>query len=250
MRSIGAQHKVTNIPEDTVNYLALALRIRLQDLVTAMISAAKHRTDEQFDRPASHYEDGSAMWSILVRSDVAKQIAAIEKVEREEEFKIRRERKEKQEMIAAHAAALAAQAAGGSGDGDDAEGGGNAKKKRKKDGPGVTARNMPADVQKKMSNAAASHAAGIGSKYSWMTSANASSTAAPRTKSAGSSSNNPSATTSGWSRPYLSSKKSANTSQPTQEEDTRMPITLRDAMFVVEKERGHGGGRGAARGWT
>jgi hypothetical protein len=29
-----------------------------------------------------------------------------------------------------------------------------------------------------------------------------------------------------------------------------MLITMRDAMFAIEKERGHGGGRGSARGWS
>ncbi len=43
------------------------------------------------------------------------------------------------------------------------------KKKRKKEGPGVTAKNMSEEVRKKMSNAAASHAAGLSTgKYSWM----------------------------------------------------------------------------------
>jgi len=33
-----------------------------------------------------------------------------------------------------------------------------------------------------------------------------------------------------------------------EEEDSRLQVTLRDLMFVVERERGHGGGRGSARG--
>ncbi|KAG6899986.1 hypothetical protein C0993_004605, partial [Termitomyces sp. T159_Od127] len=148
MRTIGTQHKIAKIPDDATNYLALALRARLQDLVAAMITASHHRTDTQFDRPAALYPDASPMWSIVVRSDVAKQLAALERVEREEETKIRRERKERQDMAAAHAAALAAQANGGaalSADAyDDLEGG--VKKKRKKEGPGVTARNMSEDV--------------------------------------------------------------------------------------------------------
>ncbi|KAJ8586598.1 hypothetical protein M405DRAFT_874978 [Rhizopogon salebrosus TDB-379] len=114
-------HKVTKIPEDSVNYLALALRARLQDLVTAMVFAAQYRTDTQFDRPASLYENGTPMWSI--------------------EMKLRRECKEHADMAAAHAANLAAQASGGNAvavDGDE-EGGG---KKKKKDGPGITARNI------------------------------------------------------------------------------------------------------------
>jgi len=296
MRTIGTQHKVTRIPDESVNYLALALRARLQDLVTAMIAASHHRTDTQFDRPASLYEDGSPMWSIVVRSDVAKQLAAIEKIEREEETKIRKERKERAEMTAAHAAALQAQAngmagnhsmdmGGGIGGLDDLEGG--AKKKRKKDGPGVTARNMSEDVRKKMSNAVATQAAGLGGKYSWMTAANASTpqkakpiastpvaatplaatapyaattgvptTPATTTVPAGSSSSTAAAAaaaaSSSWARPYVPTKKSSSltTNQTPTEEDTRASVTMRDAMFVIEKERGHGGGRGAARGWV
>ena len=300
MRTISTQHKLTRIPEESVNYLALALRARLQDLVTAMIAASHHRTDTQFDRPASLYEDGSPMWSIVVRSDVAKQLAALEKIEREEETKIRKERRERAEMTAAHAAALQAQANGmasshsmdmGGGMGlDDSEGG--AKKKRKKDGPGVTARNMSEDVRKKMSNAVATQAAGLGGKYSWMTAANTSTpqkakpmastpvavaplaaiapsvattgvpttittTPATTTVPAASSSSTAAATgaaagSSSWARPYVPTKKSNSLTQtqtPT-EEDTRSSVTMRDAMFVIEKERGHGGGRGAARGWV
>jgi len=301
MRTVGTQHKITRIPDESVNYLALALRARLQDLVTAMIAASHHRTDTQFDRPASLYEDGSPMWSILVRSDVAKQLSALEKIEREEETKVRKERKERAEITAAHAAALQAQAngmannqamdLGGGGGMDDLEGG--AKKKRKKDGPGVTARNMSEDVRKKMSNAVATQAAGLGGKYSWMTAANASTppkakpatttttattplavttgtaastytsttgvpttpatTTAPAVStSAATAAAAAAAASSSWARPYVPTKKSSS-AVPTQtftEEDTRTSVTMRDAMFVVEKERGHGGGRGAARGWV
>lgn len=270
MNTIGTQHKITKIPDDTINYLALALRTRLQELVTAMIAASRHRTDTQFDRPATLYEDGTAMWSITVRSDVAKQLSALEKVEREEEMRVRRERKERMDMAAAHAAALAAQANGTAnmmaGDGfDDAEGG--AKKKRKKEGPGVTARNMSEDVRKKMSNAVATQAAGLGGKYAWMNASNApppakAKTAAPAatTTPASGGATTPATTTtpvlgvggSSWARPYVPTKKTTGTptQASTEEEDTRTPITLRDAMFVIEKERGHGGGKGAARGWV
>ena len=254
--------------EDSVNYLALALRARLQDLITQIIAASHHRTDTQFDRPASLYDDGTPMWSILVRSDVAKQLAALEKAEREDEIKIRRERKERADLAAQHAKDLAAQAAGGAsatqdGGFDDGEGG-SSKKKRKKDGPGVTARNMSEDVRKKMSNAVATQAAGLGGKYAWMNAANAAA-AAPKAKAGitpsvavnttvgptGSAATPTSAPASGWSRPYVPTKKSLS-SAPTQatEEDNRTVVTLRDAMFVIEKERGHGGGRGAARGWV
>jgi O-acetyl-ADP-ribose deacetylase (regulator of RNase III) len=254
MRSVGAQHKVSKIPEDSINYVALALRARLQDLITAMISASAHRTDTQFDRPASLYPDNSPMWSIVIRSDVQKQLDALEKVEREEEQKVRRERKEREDMAASQAAALAAQAAG-MGEGLDEDG--QPKKKKKKEGPGVTARNMSADVQKKMSNAAASHAAGLSTnKYAWMTAANANATPPPKkaatsaSPAAGSTPSTsiatPAATGGGWARPYIGAQKQPTTAAA--DEDPRKPLTLRDAVFVIEQERGHGGGRGAARG--
>lgn len=257
MRSIGTQHKVSRVSEEAVNYLALALRARLQDLLTAMISAAHHRTDTQFDRPASLYEDGQPMWSILVRSDVGRQLSALEKVEQIEETRIRKERKERQEMAAAHAAHLAAQVANQQAQTELEElEAASGKKRKKKDGPGVTARNMPEDVRKKMSNAVASQAAGISSKYSWMNAAASSQAAAkPKAPAQAASPGTTTPTMSGgssWARPYISVKKAETTSAPQTPSgtDERTAITMRDAMFVVEKERGHGGGRGSARGWT
>ncbi|CCM05518.1 uncharacterized protein FIBRA_07744 [Fibroporia radiculosa] len=254
MRKVATKHKVNTVPEDAVNYMALSLRARLQDLISAMIAASEHRTDTQFDRPASLYEDGSPMWSIVVRSDVAKQLAALEKAEREEEMKIRRERRERLEAAAAQASAMSQSGMGDDGAGEDGEGGGP-KKKKKKDGPGVTARNMSEDARKKMSNAVASHAAGLGTKYAWMSQASAAAPAKPKppppvTSPATTTAPAATATSAGrWARPYVSSKSIQ--SQPQQrEDDTRRPITMRDALFVIEKEKGHGGGRGSARGWT
>ena len=270
MRTIGAKHKITKIPDDAVNYVALALRARLQGLLTAMIAASAHRTDTQFDRPTPFYDDGTTpMWRVEVRRDVAKQLAALERAEREEEMRVRRERKE---LAAAQAAALAAHAPGTpSGEVEDAEG--PKKKKKKTDGPGVTAKNMSEDVRKKMSNAVASQAAGLGTgKYAWMNAANA--TPAPaKPKPAASAAASPATTTapasgagggggggaggsgsggpgsSSWARPYVVTNKSQSSATQAEEESKRA-VTLRDAMFVVEKERGHGGGRGAARGWV
>jgi hypothetical protein len=266
MRTIGTKHKVTKIPDDSVNYLALALRARLQDLITGMIAASHHRTDTQFDRPASLYDNGTPMWGIIVRSDVGKQLAALEKVEREEEMKIRRVRKEQAELAATQLAAAEAQVAGGLGsvatEGGFDDSDGAPKKKRKKDGPGVTARNMSEDVRKKMSNAVASQAAGLGGKYAWMNAANATGPTSKPKLAAGSHpaggsalvvgnmQPGPGGASSSWARPYVPTKKSSSTPTQPQEEDTRSTITLRDAMFVIEKERGHGGGRGAARGWV
>lgn len=255
MRAIGTKHKISKVPEDSVNYVALALRARLQDLLVAMAAASTHRTESQFDRTPSTYADGSPMWRVSVRRDVAKQLAALERAEREDEMRIRRERKE---LAAAQAAALAAHVPGAAiGDVEDVDGGPK-KKKKKADGPGVTAKNMSEDVRKKMSNAVASHAAGLSTgKYAWM---NASASApppkpkpaaspTPATTTAPSTTSGGAAAGSSWARPYVpTSGKAASATK--EEEDTRRIVTLRDALFVVEKERGHGAGRGAAHGWV
>jgi hypothetical protein len=252
MRTISAQHKVAKIPEDSVNYLALALRARLQDLLTAMIAASAHRTDTQFDRPASLYPDGTPMWGLKVRSDVAKQLAAIEKAEREEEQRARKERKEREDMQAAHAAQLAAQAPGGNG--EDEEGG--RPRKKKKEGPGVAAKNMSEEVQKKVMNATVRHALGMNTqKYSWMSAgAGAAGAGTPKSKVKTEGGATPGGAGGGpgsggsWAKPYVSSTKQSQAPQTL--EDPRRAVTMRDAMFVIEKEKGHGGGRGSARGWV
>ncbi|VDB85353.1 unnamed protein product [Peniophora sp. CBMAI 1063] len=256
LRDIAKKHKVVSVPEESVNYVALALRTRLQDLVTSMIAASAHRTDTAFDRAPSLYEDGTPMWSVTVQRDVAKQLAALERSEREEEMRIRRERKE---LAAAQVAAgnvpTGPLGAASAMDGEEEEG--PKKKKKKVDGPGVTAKNMSEEQRKKMSNAAASHAMGGAAKqYSWMTAGSSSAAAAKPRTNATSASSAPSPATGGglsattpgaWTKPYQNVTKAATPMRP---EDSKKMVTLRDALFVVEKERGHGGGRGAARGWT
>lgn len=225
MRTIATHHKVTaGVSEDCVNYLALALRARLQDLVTAMISAARHRTRAQFDRPASLYEDGAAAWGIIVRSDVAKQLAALERVEREEEMRERGVRQMREEAIdATLAAALAGE--------EHAlempteEGVAAARKRRTK-----AEEKRPAEIERRTTNATAIEAAGITRKYAWMK------TGLPVNPRAA-----PAPEPDGPPRPYRAKKSVAARD---------LSVNVRDAMFVVEKERGHGGGRGAARGWT
>ncbi|KAJ7242942.1 transcription initiation factor TFIID component TAF4 family-domain-containing protein [Mycena rebaudengoi] len=242
MRTIAAHHKVASVPEESVNYLALALRARLQDLVTAMIRAARHRTDAQFDRPASLYDDGSAVWGILVRSDIAKQLAALEKVERAEETRAREVRTLREDAVnAALSAVLAGRDEPFSAPADD-----HATRKRPKKAA------MSEDVGRKMVNMEASRAAGIAGKYAWMTVGN--NTAGPKPAGAGAAPAGAAETPppregNGWARPYKTTNIALGP-PPLANADQRMPITIRDAMFIVEKERGHGGGRGSAKGWT
>ncbi|KDQ15099.1 hypothetical protein BOTBODRAFT_54954 [Botryobasidium botryosum FD-172 SS1] len=263
VRGIATKHNVTKVSEDSVNYLALALRARLQSIIGSALSATSHRTASQFSRPPGLYPDGSPMWTEVVRRDVGKQLTVLEKVEREDEQRARRERREKME---------AGDSAGVSGVNGGPEVGGIAgdagalgvdedgkKRKKKTDGPGVTARNMSEDVRKKMSDAVATRAAGLGAnKYAWMTAGASASPAAkkPNPPAAAAGSSAPSTTPtplpraaapppagSGWARAYVAPK------QATAEDDSKT-VTLRDLMFVVQRERGHGGGRGSAKGWT
>jgi Transcription initiation factor TFIID component TAF4 family len=249
MRAIADHHALQAgagaVPEDSVTYLALALRIRLSQLIEGMSRAAAHREEAGVLRAPSTYADGTPMWSQVVRRDVAKQLALLERVEREEELAARRERKARESFTTPGQTALPSL--------DDAlpmETDEEPKKKKKKpDGPGVTAKNMSEDMKKKLSNAVASQAAGLGTgKYAWMNAGNIP-TGPPVKKPAGSTSSTPSQQSgSGWSKPYQPAGKKKDESPA--EEDNRRTVTLKDANFVIERERGHGGGRGAARGWT
>ncbi|OCB87216.1 hypothetical protein A7U60_g5733 [Sanghuangporus baumii] len=267
MRAIGTRHKVSRIPEDAVNYLALALRARLQALIEAMADAAQHRATAQYDRAPSQYEDGTPMWNVVVRRDLKKQLEVLERVEREEEMRLRRERRERADA----AAAANAQAAGspmpdgiGATNGDDAAtdggiaGAAGKKSKKKKEGPGVTAKNMSEDVQKRLSNATAAQAAGLGrGKYAWMNAGVVSSAPSPAPTKSKASTSTQATTAAGqtaaksWTKPYVPASAKASQSPAPGDED-KLVVTIRDAMFIIERERGHGAGRGAAaaRGWV
>lgn len=249
MRTVASHHALQAgagaVPEDTVTYLALALRVRLSQLIEGMSKAAAHREESGVLRNPSTYADGSPMWSQIVRRDVAKQLALLERVEREEELAARRERKARESYTVTGQTALPSLDDALPMETDDEP----KKKKKKPDGPGVTAKNMSEDMKKKLSNAVASQAAGLGTgKYAWMNAGNIP-TGPPAKKPAGSTSTTPSQQSgSGWSKPYQPAGKKKD--EPPAEDDNRRAVTLKDAIFVIERERGHGGGRGAARGWT
>ncbi|KAF8592189.1 hypothetical protein K439DRAFT_1650374 [Ramaria rubella] len=248
MRTIAGRHALqagtTGVPEEGVTYLALALRARLSKLIEGMIRAAAHREETSVLRPAGLYSDGAPMWSQIVKRDVAKQLALLERVEREEELAARRDRKAREAYASGGQAPLPSLDDALAMDVEDEP----KKKKKKPDGPGVTAKNMSEDMKKKLSNAVASQAAGLGTgKYAWMNAGNVP-TGPPVKKAAGTASTTAASTGSGWSKPYQPAGKKKE--ELVAEEDHRRAITLKDAIFVVECERGHGGGRGAARGWT
>ncbi|KAJ7717960.1 hypothetical protein B0H16DRAFT_1678194 [Mycena metata] len=318
--STSATTPLGTLPEDTITYLALALRARLQDLVTAMVAAARHRARVQAERRPGVYEDGRAAWGVRVRGDVGRVLQVLEKVERGEEGREREERErrwekgragreERERRERAVEEALGALLEGrvdeflGAGipdvegdadadaDADEARGGSPAPKagegmdldnptdagsprRRKKAKKAPVTEEEREEASRKMANAAASRAAGLGGprRYAWLTTGLKS--AGALAKAANAPPANPYAALTAFSRQAMEnslSREGENVPPPPQQPrarvypstqmeekevrwapdaDTRMRVTLRDAMFVIEKERGHGGGRGAARGWS
>jgi len=266
IKEITSNHSLTATPE-AQTYIALALQSRLTSVLKQCITAVDHRIESTYTRPPplypldenaiiadpEHPPEPLPMWSVLVRRDVAKQVAALEKIEREEETKTRRRRRERDENEAAGIN-------GGTGgdmdiDGGDDEDEGKKKKKKKKEGPGVTAKNMSDEVRKKMSDMVANDfAGGFAKKYAWMSggAGAANSAAAKSAAAAGAGTSTPKPATAapstsaggGFVRSFVT--KPTVTVEPVDERR----MTLPDIMFVVTRERGHGAGRGSARTWS
>lgn len=195
------------------------------------------------------------MWSTLVKRDVAKQLSAIERAEKEEETRLRRERR-----------TLAAQAEAEDATEDDMDVDGRKAKKMRALGPGVTARTMPEDMKKKLSDNTANQAAGLKTgKYAWMTAgANAAPappkpkpvaptpSPAPATGAASTPAPAPTATAAaapkagGWGRAYAAVSKNVAAAGADAAKEDGITVTLRDALFVASRERGFGAGRGSA----
>lgn len=267
--------------------MALALQSRLSTFITQAISAVDHRLETQYNRPPPLYPidptdtsenpEPQPMWSTLVRRDVSKQLQALEKIEREEETRLRRRRKEREQNENQNSSNNNNENDGGGGAGDGSGGGGDddmddgrKKKKRKPDGPGITARNMPADLRTKMSNQVANDfAGGFAKKYSWMqpggAGAAAAAAAAPtvavtskpaNTTTTGTAANAAIATqttatpTSSFVRPFVTSKAGGGAVVDGGDNPDERKLTLADVMFVVGRERGHGAGKGSARVWS
>lgn len=255
---VASNHNVAKVPEESINYAALALKERLLSLIKVSLQARNHRVNSTANRPPGMYSDGSTpMWSHAVKRDVRRQLLAIEKVEREEEARIRRERHERLENPGGAIAGTS-----GTGGESSAENGdvGKKRKRAKELGPGVKDKMMSEEVRKKFVDDVASRAVGGGNKkYAWMTATplpGAMSASAPTPKPAvtpstalnGTSTSYPRPTpltgaSSGWMRAPQALRRGAE-----DEEGTRS-LTLLDVEFAIDREKGHGGGRGAARGW-
>ncbi|KAG0040447.1 hypothetical protein BGZ82_002531 [Podila clonocystis] len=167
MERIATSHKLT-VDADVLTYLAMAAQERLRGLAEQMIHASKHRGQSQSTTVPPLYDEDHAMYKVGVTQDVKKQLLAIERVEREEEFK-RKEMIAERERKAALGEDLDENGEPRSGGGASGPGSGNKKKKQKEGGPGVSARNMTEEARKKVANQTAlGFAGGSGRSYSWM----------------------------------------------------------------------------------
>lgn len=122
-----------------------------------MVKASKHRVLSQtFDAPPMDESTGQPLYKIVVQQDTRKQLLAIERVEREEE------RRRKEAITERERRAQQGESGGGVDDDDKPK-----KKKQKAMGPGVTARTMSEDMRNKKANETALMSAG-GKRMSWM----------------------------------------------------------------------------------
>ncbi|KAF9960471.1 hypothetical protein BGZ72_006853 [Mortierella alpina] len=167
---IASPHKLQSIEPDVLAYLAMAAQERLRGLAEQMILASKHRAQSLATAAPPTYDGEHAMYKVGVNQDVKKQLLAIERVEREEETK-RKEQIAERERRLATGEGLDENGEPRAGTGAAGAGGAGAKKgkKQKEGGPGVSARNMSVEAQKKVANQTAlGFVGGTGRSYSWM----------------------------------------------------------------------------------
>ncbi|KAG8790509.1 hypothetical protein FRC17_008897, partial [Serendipita sp. 399] len=277
LKSVASHHGLKGFKSGVLELTGLAVEQRMRELIEKATFASKHRWDTQTDLMSSvtsgkdgdeesarvsMYADGKTpVFDRTVKRDVGKQLLLIEKLEKEEEMRIRRERKEKQEQARQGSAgnssvSLESTPSNASADAPmqqtlneemDIEDDGPPKKKKKRaEGPGVQAKNMSEETKKKLSNTVANAAAGFGNRYAWM---NASSTPIPRRPHAGGS-GAANLGSSSWGSSAWSARAKGAKGRGGKAGDKDRTLNLRDVLFAVERERGHGGGRGSARGWS
>ncbi|KAJ1021893.1 hypothetical protein NDA16_003655 [Ustilago loliicola] len=167
VHTLAQQHGLS-VDAAVLNYLSLAARTRLKNILENMIASSRHRSWSSHQHPPPMFPSTSQpMYHEQILSDPVKQLAALEKAERGEEARRRRERLARDE----ESSALAAGLGGDDMDMDDGTGTpkGDGRKRPKKIGPGVAARNMSEDVRKRLADSTAMRNLGGGSsKYSWL----------------------------------------------------------------------------------
>lgn len=265
----------------TLDYLSVATRMRFRNLLESMVRVSRHRAWTSNQRTPAMVADAPGaephpVYHEAMVSNPVKQLAAIEKAERIEEGNWRRMRLEREEAEAAEAAAAKAAAPGEEGAAQGAQG---ASKKSKRP-PGVSSRNLSEDVRKRLAdNTAMRHLGGnsVTSKYSWLQSPGlarggsmprkdgdrAGSPGGEREASGGEASSLP--------KPKFAPMNAANArrssfglssalhtgawsdvamrqaAQREQERAAKARVTLRDALFALEREQAGGAGRGSGQ---
>ncbi|CDR99102.1 hypothetical protein [Sporisorium scitamineum] len=168
VHTLAQQHGLS-VDAAVLNYLSLAARTRLKNVLETMIASSRHRSWSSHQHPPPLYPSTlQPMYHEQILSDPIKQLAALEKAERGDEARRRRERLARDEESSAYAAGY-----GGDADMDMDDGSGtpraDGRKRPKKIGPGVAARNMSEDVRKRLADSTAMRNLGGGSsKYSWL----------------------------------------------------------------------------------
>ncbi|EST06801.1 Transcription initiation factor TFIID component TAF4 [Kalmanozyma brasiliensis GHG001] len=270
-----AQEHGLSVDAAVLNYLSLAARTRLKNVLENMIASSRHRSWSSHQHPPPLFPSTSQpMYHEQILSDPVKQLAALEKAERGDEARRRRERLARDE----ESSALAAGGGDADMDMDDPTGAkGDGRKRPKKIGPGVAARNMSEDVRKRLADSTAMRNLGGGSaKYSWLSGGSTfpssfsplggkkgkadgedgkSASRLPKPKFA------PQPTVSDWSGVSAGDASaggagSASTgawgdvaarqaAKEEEERQARLKVTLRDALFALEYERRAGAGYGS-----
>ncbi|KAI8059578.1 hypothetical protein BC940DRAFT_351035 [Gongronella butleri] len=175
MNKLAKDMDIGHVDQGALAYLAQATQSRLLHLISAMVEASQHRVHSQVVDPILANLSSQSPCKISDVQDMKKQLAAIDRVEREEERQRKRVISERER-----------QANNSSDDGDDMEdvddnnkvasagaisSSGAAKKKKKKkkkDGPpGTAGRDVANDSLKKSTNETALMLAG-GVRKSWM----------------------------------------------------------------------------------
>ncbi|KAI8328737.1 transcription initiation factor TFIID component TAF4 family-domain-containing protein [Chlamydoabsidia padenii] len=230
MDKLAKSMDVPNLENGVVLYLALATQRRLQECITNMIEASRHRVESQTVEPP--LLDNNQPYKVNNVQDIRKQLLAIERVEREEE------RKRRQAMTERERNANLSDGGGGppgGGDdgvdaGDDDTGNNKKKKKKKKEmGPGAAARNMSEDIYKQATNKTALMSAG-GIRKSWMLAGMSNAAASkeapssiPSSSSSSSSSSTATATTTATTTLETTSTSTITSLPPPQPLSTKLP---------------------------
>ena len=232
-----------SLKSDTLDLLSAAVQHRLRSLLDDMVMSRNHRLVAQPARPPPMHDFDplnsealpTAMWDEVLQPDAAKILAIIDRVEKEEERLARRERaaREVDEQNRIEMEKLAQKS-----ESEDEKGGKNGKKGTKKKPVSVThtARNLPEEMQKKMTDKTAQATLfGKKSKYGWMQGNSAStSTLNKSTSDFAPARGNP-----------LAQSLTAASQLPLQYGvEVTDRLTHQDLEFALEHERGSGAGIG------